>query len=171
MAKGLASDERNLNDQLAQFTDRVLAGQPLERSESEIAGDLSDLQAVILEIHRTVSHDPPDRELASRIQRNVLTTWREELERSASKRSLFSRIAPIFSSQQTGWRSSSQRRRRLAGQIALAAVIVLAILIPLAQSQGGLPAAATGETGTAIVVFLILAIGSLTAWLLWDRKK
>jgi LPXTG-motif cell wall-anchored protein len=82
-----------------------------------------------------------------------------------------SRIKHILSPQQTGWQSTSQRRRKFAGQIALAAIIVLAVLIPLAQSQGVLQGAATGETGTAIIIFLLLAVGSLTAWFLWRRKK
>jgi len=171
MAKGLASDERNLDDQLADFTDRVIAGQASQPSAPETSGFLSGLQEVVLEIHRSVSHKPPHQELTSRIQRNLLNAWREELEQSASQQNLFSRITRIFSSPHTGWQSASVRRRRMAGRIALATIIVLAILIPLAQSQGVLPGAATGETGTAIVIILLLAVGSLTAWILWDRKK
>jgi hypothetical protein len=171
MAKGLASDERNLNDQLADFTDRVMAGQAFQPSPPETPGILSDLQEVVLEIHRSVSHKAPHQELTGRLQRTLLNVWREELEQSASKQNLFSRITRIFSSPHTGWQSTSVRRRRLAGQIALATIIVLAILIPLAQSQGVLPGAATGETGTGIIIILLLTVGSLTAWILRDRKK
>jgi hypothetical protein len=171
MAKGLASDERNLNDQLADFTDRVITGQASQPSTPETPGILSGLQEVVLEIHRSVSHEPPQQELTARIQRNLLNVWREGLEQSAPKQSPFSRITRIFSSPNAGWQSASRRRRRLAGRIALAAIVVLAILIPLVRSQGVLPGAATGETGTAIIIILLLAVGSLTAWFLRDRKK
>jgi hypothetical protein len=171
MAKGLPTDERNLNDELAEFADRVIAGQTSQPSASGSAGKIAALQKVILEIHNSISQEPPDEKLAARLQRNLLNAWHDELERDFSKENLVSRIARFLSPQQTGWQSTAQRRRRLAGQIALAAIIVLAVLVPLAQSQGALQGTATGKTGVVIIFFLLLAAGSLTAWFLWGRKK
>lgn len=170
MAKRLTNDERNLDDQLAHFTDQVIAGQATQPSAPETSGELVALQKVILEIHRSTSHQVPDGKLTAKLQRNLLNAWHQEIERDDPKANLFSRIARFFSPRQAGWQSTAQRRRRLAGQIALAAIVVLAVFIPLAQSQGTLSGAATGETGIAILFLLLIAVGSLIAWFLWGRK-
>ncbi|MGD8457476.1 MAG: hypothetical protein PVF83_13925 [Anaerolineales bacterium] len=170
MAKRLTNDEKNLDDQLAQFTDQVISGQATQPSAPDTAGDLLALQKVILEIHRSTSQQAPDGKLTAKLQRNLLKAWRQEMERDASGTNLFSRITRFFSPRSSGWQSTAQRRRRLAGQIALAAIVVLAIFIPLAQSQGPLSGAATGETGIAILFLVLIAAGSLVAWFLWGRK-
>jgi hypothetical protein len=68
MPKDIASDERYINDQLAEFADKVIEGEEFQRLTSEDSTILSGLQEVILEVHRSVSHTTgPDR-------RNLFTT-------------------------------------------------------------------------------------------------
>lgn len=171
MPKNIASEESYINDQLAEFADKVIEGEEFQRLTSEDSANLSGLQEAILEIHRSVSHIKPDQKLADRTRRKLVRVWREEIEKGDKKENLLERIAGIFSPRQTGWQSNTQRRRRLASQIALAVIVVMAILIPLTQSQGSLPGAATGSSGWATVIFILVIAGSITAWYLWSRKK
>jgi hypothetical protein len=171
MPKDIASDERYINDQLAEFADKVIEGEEFQRLTSEDSTILSGLQEVILEVHRSVSHTSPDKKLAVRMHGNLVKVWREEMEKGDIKENLLDRIVGIFSPRQTGWQSTTQRRRRLASQVALAVIIAMVFLIPFTQSQGSLPGAATGSSGVATVIFILIIAGSITAWYLWSRKK
>jgi hypothetical protein len=171
MPKDIASEESYINDQLAEFADRVIEGEEFQRLTSEESAIMSDLQTVILEVHRSVSHVSPDQKVADRMHRNLVKVWRKEIGKRDDKENLLDRIARIFSPRQTGWQSTAQRRRRLTSQVALAVIIAMVFLIPLTQSQGSLPGAATGGSGWATIIFILVIASSITAWYLWRRKK
>jgi hypothetical protein len=171
MSKDLINDDRHLDDQLAEFADQVIDHQAREISTPEDAGFLRELQSIVLEIHNSVSPVSPDDKAAKRIHQNLIKTWRQDMGKGDQKETFTDRLTKIFSPGWTSWQSTSQRRRRVAVQIAFAVVIILAFMIPLTQTQEQLPGAATGETGLTAVIFILLIAGSLTVWYLWRRKK
>jgi membrane-associated HD superfamily phosphohydrolase len=168
MSKGLTSNDKFIDEQLADFTDQVMANQAREISAPDDEDMLRELQSIVLEISQSVSQVTTDQEITERIQRNLIQTWQQETNR---KETVITRITNLLSPRQTGWQSASQRRRRVAVQFALAVVIVLAFLIPLTQTQEPLSGAAMGNTGLAVVILILLIAGSVTAWYWWRRKK
>ncbi len=168
MSKGLANNDKLIDKQLTDFTDQVMMNQASEITASEDEHMLQELQTVVLEIRHSVSQVTIDQEVAERIYQNLIQVWQNEISR---KENFITQIASIFSLRQAGWQSTSQRRRRVAVQIALAVVIILAFLIPLIQTQDSLPGVALGNAGLASVVLILLIAGSVTAWYWWRRKK
>jgi hypothetical protein len=168
MSKGLTSNDKLIDEKLADFTDQVTANRVKEISTLTDEDMLRELQTVVLEIHRSVPQVTIDQELAKRIHQNLIQIWQKEASR---KETLLTRITDFLSPRQIGWQSASQRRQRVAVQIALAVVIILAFLIPLIQTQDSLPGVALGNAGLAAVVLILLIAGSVTAWYWWRRKK
>lgn len=168
MSKGLGNDNNIIDKQLADFTDQVILNQTSKITASEDENLLRELQSIVLEIHGSVTQDTIDQEVAQRIHQNLIQVWQKEVHR---KETFLTQIGSIFSLRQTGWQSTSQRRRRVAVQIALAVVILLALLIPLIQTQDSLPGVAIGKGGLAAVILILLIAGSVTAWYWWRRKK
>ncbi len=168
MSKGLANSDNLIDKQLTDFTDQVMMNQASEITASEDENMLRELQTVVLEIRQSVSQVTIDQEVAERIYQNLIQVWQNKISR---KENFITHIAGIFSLRQAGWQSTSQRRRRVAVQIALAVVIILAFLIPLIQTQDSLPGVAFGNAGLASAVLILLIAGLVTAWYWWRRKK
>lgn len=168
MSKGLTGNNTFIDEQLAEFTDHVIADQAGEITAPDDEDMLHELQTVVLDIHRSIPQVTIDQELADRIHRNLIQAWQKETHH---KETLITLITDIFSLRQTGWQSTTQRRRRVAIQIALAVVIILAFLIPLMQTQEPLTGTAIGDTGLTVAIIIVLIIGSISAWFWWRRGK
>jgi len=165
MPKKSANDDSYINNRLATFADQVIDDKGFEIS-SDDPSILRDLQKVVVEIHQSVSLEAPESQFTKRLQRRLIKVWQEEKQKN-----FFTRISEIFSPGEKEWRSTSHRQRKLAGQLALATMITLIIMVPLVQSTDILSGTSLGKNGLTILAFILVIGGSISAWYFWRRKN
>jgi hypothetical protein len=141
-------------DQLADFTDRLLAGeQPAGAAAPSGNRDLFQLQAAVRAIQENLPAQPPDTALSNRIRARLSAEW------SANGPQV--RQAPI------AWRPA--RRAIAAWTVGIVAVLVLAGAFLFSRLPALTPGAAQARGGALGIVLVALAIIAIIFW--WRRKK
>ncbi len=139
-----------LDDELAQMTDKLLAGE-----EMDVSPENQPLARIVKRVHRVVATGPaPDAAYRSRLTRRLNEEWDQVQRRPA--RPLFAR--PVF---------------RFAALAASIVVVLAAVWLVL--SQGGpivTPGADVGQIdmGRLFPAIFILAL-LLVAGILWSRRR
>ncbi len=169
MSKNFENNDKYFDDLLAEFADQVVDGQSPQVIDSSQETTFRDLQEVILAIHDSVSVEIPDVQTADRIKHNLLEEWKSGFGKEGQVVKRESWLDKMFPRKRTGWQSTSRRNRNLAVQVAVAAVIVLALIIPLLSTPETTPGTAFG-TSSLNAAFILLVILS-AAYFLWYRRK
>lgn len=142
------------DDQLAEFTDQVLAG-TTQKTASAADDDLLSLQDTVLRLYRAFPPDSPDRAAAK--QMLVRLKARLKRERQNAAPSLWKRLLDF--------RSNPQFAVAVAAVAALAAAI---IAIPVLSSAGA-PVTGTALGGSILVFAGGIGILALIYWFV--RRK
>lgn len=117
-----------LDDELAQFTDKLLGGQPEDLADDE---ELRQLQATVARMQRTFGQHPPDPVMSQRIKVNLVRQWRATQRPDNGRKNL-----PLAAGG-SWWQNllgrlglaSASRGRQL--RLVYAAGLAIAILLPI----------------------------------------
>jgi hypothetical protein len=149
--------KREMEERLADYTDRLLTGEkPVQDDAFEPNHELAGLEKTVRSITGAVPPRQPDPGLRSRLRGRLTVEW------NANRSDV--RDEPVK------WRSSGKKTQVYLAWSALAAVVVILIgsfIAPLVTSAQ--PGAAQFQTGTIVVVVIVLGIIGLLLW--WLRNK
>jgi hypothetical protein len=177
------NDETRLDDELAAFTDKLLAG-----GDVHAAPEIEDLAAVVRQVHELIVPDSrPDPAFRERLTQQLEREWaQQQAARSEStqhshpppgqaRASWWAKLAASRS--EPGSRSaigglSRNRTVRLAALAAVVTVVLLVALLLVTDSSD-----ITGEEGTVSGVFSwpvivgIVVVGLIILWLGWRSRS
>lgn len=154
---------QNLDDELAAFSDRVLSGDADIEALTTTATDpeLRALEETVLLLQRAMHSGGLSEARARRMQRSVLSRWRENQARGRLRG-----LNPFG-----GWRSQQTRRRiGLALSLAVIALLMLALVPSLFGVNTNLSGSAGWEAINAIVLIALIGFVLLAAWF-FRRKR
>jgi len=148
------SQEQQLDNQLADFTDQVLSGEnEATLQASTTLDELIELQKTVLLMKSAAEKARTDSEASARIRSRLLTEWKktQQAERATSKRFNWKWTMP---------------RLALAGGFAVLVLIGVVTLLPKSTT----PLTATAEGSRPWSPFLILAGIIIIAVILWRNR-
>ena len=158
-----SSEDRNMDDQLAEFADQVISGQSPEDISTTEDAEMWDLQNTIIKIQENVLESGPDERMASRIKANVLKEYAKEFGGAVQKDKSPNWLSRLINPREKNWQASASRNRGLVLRIAAVAAAVILALIPFANiPQGDLQGAAVGEIGLIPIFLIVVAAGVIT---------
>jgi len=158
------AQDRRIDDELAAFTDQVLARQaddePQLAPEHE---DLRQLQETVLRLKRVRTASQPSPDFAARLRALLKQEWQRNGPRpqpaSPQPASLLQKVRRFF---------ESSRPRMLALQFAAIAVVLLVVALFVTPLSGGAPLTAAAGVGAVlkpVVLVLGLLLALLVIWL------
>ncbi len=153
------TDERtpNLDERLADFTDRLMAGETAEQAAASDAGrELASLQETVEKALRAMRVPPPEAEIRNRIRTRLAAEWLEK--------------GPPAQERNVKWVSSRERNRKFLLRLAaVAAVLAIAAVLVAPKIDTLLTGAAQKKEGLIIIggIFLIV----LLVILIWPTRK
>jgi hypothetical protein len=155
------NNNRTVEDQLADFTDQILAGTAEERTDPFTPDpELRALQQTALRLKNAVPKDGPSEAVIHRMRQNIVMQREPFWQRFLSARKPSGRK----------WQSQHSRRRQNL-RISLAAVVLLLFVsIPLLYKDTPVQPAASGQN---LNTSLLIAFGGLIllAFLFFRRKR
>lgn len=171
------NNETRLDDELAAFTDKLLAGEDVHA-----VPEIEDLAAVVRQVHELVAPDsPPDPAFRKRLTQQLEREWaQQQAARPESTHHSHSPPGPTHGSWWANWAASRSepgsrsaigglsrnRTVRLAALVAVVTVVLLVALLLAADSSD-----LSGEEGTVSGVFSwpvivgIVVVGLVILWL------
>lgn len=159
----------NLEDQLADYTDRILARKAVKQDEATFAPDpdLCALEQTALRLKTALGNDDPDEAAIQRMRSNIIGGW----QRGESKVSdpFWQKWIKTLKPSEQKWQSQ-RSRQRLSMALSLAALIVLMLIsIPFLSATGSSQPGASGQNLNAIV--LIALFGLILLAVRFFRRK
>lgn len=164
-------EEQRLEDQLATFTDHLLAMEPGQ--EPDLASQeetLHRLQKTVQQLKHAGEFPPPDREFAARLKSRVLEEW--EQARFPQKSSL-AQPQPVSLFQRLAHRflPSNQRGLTLRLVLAMFAVLLLTLVLLPKMSTPTPGSAGSGSLWQPVVGIVGLLCATLIVWLLQKKRE
>jgi len=162
-------NKRSIEDQLADFTDRILAEEKVEQDEATFVPDpdLRALQQTSLRLKEAFGDDALDEKVIQQMRRNIIKQW--QLQEQETRQSVWQRLTGFFKGSDQKWQSQ-RSRQRLSMAISLATLAVLLLVaIPFLNIDSNQP----GTSGQNPSVIVLIAFGGLILLALWllRRKK
>ena len=162
------NNKRMIEDQLADFTDYILAEERIERDEATFAldPDLRALEETSLQLKDAFGDDTLDDEVIQRMQGNIIKQWHQQ--EGDTRVSVFQKLTGFFQGNGQQWRSQ-RSRQRLSMALSLATVaLLLLVAIPFLNDSDSSQPAASGQN---IGVFVLVAFGVLILLALWLLRR
>lgn len=168
MSDQLTSYPDDQDDQLAEFTDRVLRGEEVEMNLAEQSHDLYDLQQMVLRFVRLIGR--PSQAMSQRIQANLAAEWRRTYA-TAQPEPFWLRGWFKVTGQQPGWYSTYQRQRLASLALAVGVMVLVLLSAPfISPNRESLLSAARGSAAFAIILVVLgVALGNLVWWFIRRR--
>ena len=163
---------RHLDDLLAEFTDRILSLEDVERvSLSTQDPELRALEETALLLRKVVGAQRPSKALSERIRANLITEW-QGLEVSPRQRFEVDQRLTRNWWRKLGWRPNLRTRRTLAlGLVSIVAILVVAVLFFSPEVGSNLTGMASGQASLiAIILVLVIAAAAVIYWILTSRR-
>jgi len=142
----------NLDDLLADFTDRVL-DEKNTIAASSTEEELRGLEETILHLQRTLPQEAPDKAM----QKRMLADFR-------------SRTRSVERSSRSSWQSRQSRQRWSLAFIAIAVVAAIFFVTSLSLVDGGNIQATAGLQPQSVILLLI-AGGCIIALFIWLKRR
>jgi len=162
------NNKRTIEDQLADFTDRILAKEKVEQDEATFAPDpdLRALQQTSLRLKDAFGDDTLNEEVIQRMQRKIIKQWRQQEEEILV--TIWQKLTGFFKGSGQKWQSQRSRQRlSMALSFATLAVLLL-VAIPFLNNPGsGQP----GTSGQNPSTFVLVAFGGLILLALWLLRR
>lgn len=165
-----------LDERLAEFTDRLLDGSATEVEELEMATqnqELLELQKIVSLLGSQARKQQPEEAMAARIKSRLVDEWEKHGPGSQvppeKSRQPWWRIAPTKPAQ----RPRGRQRQVFALALAGAALVVLLLLLPLVLLSPPDGSTVTGAASIAPPIILIVGflVGGTLLWLLSRNRK
>jgi len=162
-----------LDDELARFTDRLLAGEPPDTQESAgVDTELLEMQKTAARLNHAFGSGQPDRAMADRVRANLASEWSRVFSRPRTA-SVWRNLRQGVSTVGGGVRSASPTRRIVGWAFAAVVLIALVLLLPLDLS--GELAGSAGQQSEGVInpVFLVgglVVLGGVVWWLLRSKR-
>ena len=168
MSDQLTSHPDDQDDQLAEFTDRLLRGEEVEMTLAEQSHEMYDLQQTVLRFARLTGR--PSQAMSQRIRANLTAEWRR-LNQAAQPEPSWLRGWRKVTGQQPGWQSAHQRQRVASLALAVAVMALILLSAPFISPNGeSLLSAARGSAVLAIILVVMgVALVSLVWWFIRRR--
>jgi len=159
-------DERWLDEQLAEFTDRLLAAEPdLQPSASD--AELRALQEMVVRLKRLLADPQADPQTVERLRVRILAAWQHQQGAAPAsggpRRSFVERL-------KTWLPSSAGRRSRLALGLSLVTLAVIGLLLavflpaPVPSGWSGTAAGGGAVWQLAVLAGLLFLVGLFWLW-------
>ena len=167
MSDQLTSYPDDQDDQLAEFTDRLMRGEEVEMTLAEQSHELYDLQQMALRFARLTGR--PSQGVSQRIQANLAAEWRRQ--QAAAQPEPFWLQGWRKVAGQSGWQSARQRQRFASLALSIAVMVLIILSAPFISPNGeSLLSAARGSAAFAIILVVLgIALGSLVWWFIRRR--
>ena len=162
-------NKKTVEDLLADYTDRILAGGQIMQDEATFAPDpeLRALQQASLRLRDAFGTNDPDEEVIQRMQRNAMAQWRQH--EGKTSQTAWQRFTSSFKAPEKKWQSQRSRQRfSMALSFAVLTVLLLATLPFLNDLNTNQPGA-SGQNPSAFVLVVIGILILLAMWLF--RRK
>src|SRR5689334_11952043 len=160
MSKKQPEQATQMDDELVEFTDRVLSGQSIE--ESNVDEELRALEATVVQL-KALASDKPSEASMQRIEKQLINEWNKAHHTVEKQAPEWKKFLP-GSRSQTG-----PRWPVLAFSFAVVAIILIALL-PINQIVPSSIVGTAGNNGPyQIILFVAAAI--LVIGLLWSGRK
>ena len=160
---------KTIEDQLADFTDRILADKQVEQDEATLAPDpeLRALEQTSLRLKHAFGNEPPEEAAIQRMQRNIIKQWKQE--QAEASQSIWQKWFKYFKAPEQKWQSQSSRQRfSMAVSFAVIAVLLL-VAIPLLNGPTSNQPGASGQNCNSIALIVVGGLILLAVWLF--RRK
>ncbi len=172
MSDNLTPQAKELDDQLASFTDQLLDHQEAELTETSMQDQqLHELQEMVVRLNNAFGASRPDKATAKRIEAHLVKEW-HRFEKQARPVSLVQSWLQSLISGRQKWHSTTKRRHVSALALAAMAVALLVLVFPLlSQTKETLAGAVSGPQGLIFLLPVLgLALGGVL-WLLLQRRR
>ena len=168
MMKKSQTDNRTIQDQLADFTDQVLEGNTNpEQKPFTSDPELSALEKTVLRLKNTVGDDLNDI-VVQRMRQNIIMQWKQRESRASV--SFWNKVTSALKLPGQKWHSQRYRQRwSLAISLGTFAALAL-VSIPFLRKVSFYQPAASGQNLNA-GVFIAFGTLALLALLFFQRKK
>jgi len=158
----------NLEDQLAEFTDRILNDKDTKQDEATFAPDpnLRALEQTAQHLKNAFGNNDPDEVAIQRMHGNIIRQWQQE--KSKVSEPFWQKWVKALSPSEQKWQSQ-QSRQRFSIAVSLAVLIVLMLVsLPFMDTTGSTQPAASGQNPN-VLVFIVL--GGLILLGLWFFRR
>lgn len=159
----------NIQDQLANYTDALLAGKAVHQNEATFAPDSESrtLEETVLRLNTAFSDDDPDETTIQRMHKRIIEGWQQE--RQTISQSLWQRWAAGLQLSRGKWRSQHSRQRLSMALSLVALVLLMLIGIPFTDISGSNQPGASGQNVNVIVLVIFGSLVLVAIWL--NRRK
>jgi nitric oxide reductase large subunit len=157
-----------LEEQLVEFTDRMLNNTLHEQDEATYAPDpeLHALESTVQRLNAAFGGFEPDETVIQNMRNNIIEKWRNR-ESTISNRIWKKWIRRINLPKQKWVSQQSRKRSSIVASLATL-VIILMLAIPFMNStDSGLP----GASGQAPSTYVLIALGGLILLILWHFRR
>lgn len=158
----------SIEDQLADFTDRILSDDPRKQDEATFAPDpeLRALEQTARRLKAAFTAGEPDRVVIQRMHNGIIEKWHHQGNFNAKM--LWYRLTHRPGRSGQKW-TSGQSRRRISIAISLATLLVILLLaIPFLNSSGTGQPGASGQNPSS---FILIALGGLILLVMWLYRR
>jgi hypothetical protein len=158
MAEHLEPEKQHLDDQLVEFTDRLLAGETTEEFPMDTPStELSSYQEIVLRMKHVAGEVTPAPALREKIRARLVAEW----QKAGFQQAASPKIQP------RGWvKSTRSGRRQFLYRLAFVMVVVLlASFFLFPHLDSGLSGASGGQSSW--LYFIVIALVILLGFALW----
>ena len=158
----------DVEDQLVEFTDRILAKEAIKQDEATFAPDpdLRALEQTALRLKNAFGDEDPSEVAIQHMRDNIVRQWQQG--ENKTKELFWKKWVQALRPSEQKWQSQ-RSRQRFSMALSLATLVVLMLVgIPFLNSTGSNQPGASGQTLNAIV---LIAFGGLILLALWFFRR
>ena len=158
-----------LEDQLADYTDRILAKEAVKQDEATFAPDpdLRALEQTALYLKQSFENDDPDETVIQRMHNNIIGQWQQE--KSKVSEPVWQKWIETFKPSEQRWQSQKSRQRLYLAFSLVALIGLMLVSIPFMNITGSNQPGASGQNLNVIVLVSFGGLILLVVWLFRRR--
>jgi hypothetical protein len=170
MNKMLPQEPFDADEQLAEFTNQVLAGEKnVEKDKIKTGTDLDALKETIIRLKTAFGEDELTVEESTRMHKQILARYQKS--QKEPRVSSWKKWLQNIGFNQTGWRSTRKRQNAILAVSLFAIIIIILIGMPFFLSNTSSLPASAGLQPQGIIAVIILGILAIISVWLWLRHK
>ena len=163
---------RQLDDQLAEFTDQLLDKKiPLDLWETDSQDQtLLELQKTVARLAQAFADEPIDESVAQRIKSSLTSEWKK-VGNEDTKASLWSQWQQNITKKLSHWRPARNRKAVYAfAFVSLTAIVIVAVFFPNLVRDQNLTGTALGESFPFLALLIFAVVIGLVYLFIRNRR-